>query len=104
MTNKTPEVNRVTKKLVNHEVRKQSAQFVRRLSVIQKHRMIIHPNSCYDNMAESIKMDKTSILSSGSDLNSTSKNSSLVENKEVKTSLIKTSIAMMIGGKTWNPN
>ena len=55
-------------------------------------------------MAESIKMDKTSILSSGSDLNSTSKNSSLVENKEVKTSLIKTSIAMMIGGKTWNPN
>lgn len=102
LTNLTPPANRVTKKLVLHEVRKQSVQFVRRLSVIERHRMLIHPNSFQDSMAESIKKDKTSILSS-SDLNSTSKNSSLCENFHVKESLVKTSVNMLMGN-AWNPN
>lgn len=77
---KTPEAPRVTKALVSREVRRQSAQFVGRLSVFQKHRLLTHPNSFYGSVAESVKKDGSSILSSTRDLNSGSKHGSLVDN------------------------
>ena len=53
---------------------------------------------------ESVKNDKSSILSSSSDFSS-AKKESLIDSKKYQTNLVKNSMIEIMGGKDiWNPN
>jgi hypothetical protein len=59
----TPEQNKARKCSIRMELKKQGEDFVRRLSVFDKHQLLINPNAFENKLAEAVKNDKSSILS-----------------------------------------
>lgn len=101
----TPEDARKSRKCsIRLELQNQSKRWVKRLSVLEKHELLIDPIKFHQKMLDSVKNDKSSILSSSSGFSSTKKES-LIDSKKHQTRMMKNSIAEIMGSKErWNPN